>query len=134
MLKDQNFRARLHLSDFLTDYSLEQLVTAPTYTSGSLLDVCIVKNRELVNDCRVNYCHFSPHKFIQVDVDIPKQRKKPTVISSRSINRVDIEVLNRELLSCDWGAVFNAETVNDQWGAFLDQLLPVFNDHASLKK
>ena len=96
--------------------------------------VCIVKNRELVNDCRVNHCHFSPHKFIHVDIDIPKQRKKPTVISSRSINRVDVEALNHDLLSSDWGALFNADTASDQWDAFLDQFLSVFDDHAPLKK
>ena len=131
--KSSNFPARQHLSDFLSDYSLDQLVTAPTFASGSLLDICIVKNREFVRSCTVNHCHFSPHKYVNVVVDVPKLRLNPTVIQSRSINRVDVHSLNSDLLAVDWEDVLNAESVSDQWQAFLHSFLPVFDDHAPIK-
>ena len=133
LLKHRSFRARIHLSDFLSDYSLDQLVTAPTYSSGSLLDVCIVKTRELVLDCHVKHCHFSPHKLVNVLVNVPKQRKTATVITTRSINRVDVASLNHDLMSIEWDEVFTAMTVHDKWQAFLTNFLPVLDDHAPLK-
>ena len=133
MLKEESFRARVHLSDFLSNYSLEQLVTVPTYTSGSLLDVCMVKNRELVRDCCASFCHFSPHKLLRVSINVPKQRKNPTVVQSRSINRIDVEALNSDLMSADWEGVFSATNVTDQWDSFLTEFLPIFDDHAPIK-
>ena len=134
LLKDSSFRARQHLSNFLSDYSLEQIVTVSTFPSGSLLDVCMVNNRELIRNSSVEFCHFSPHKFISLDVNVPKQRLKPTVITSRSLNRVDVAALNHDLLFVDWGKVFSAATVSEQWDTFLDSFLPIVDDHAPLKR
>ena len=134
LLKEPSFRACQHLSDFLSNYSLDQLVTSPTFTSGSLLDVCIVNNRELVCGTRVNYCHFSPHKFIDVTVTLPKIRQKPTVIFSRSFKRLDHPALYHDLLDVDWDYVFSAETVRDKWDAFLSFFVPVFDAHAPIKR
>ena len=133
MLKEESFRARVHLSDFLSNYSLEQLVTVPTYTSGSLLDVCMVKNRELVRDCSASFCHFSPHKLLRVSINVPKQRKNPTVVQSRSFNRINVDALNSDLMFTDWEGVFSATNVSDQWDAFLTEFLPIFDDHAPIK-
>ena len=134
LLKEPNFRARQHLSSFLSNYSLDQLVTTATFSSGSLLDVCIVNNRELVCDTRVKYCHFSPHKFIDVVVNVPKLRQKPTVISSRSFKRLDHPALHHDLLDVDWDYVFSAETVSNKWDAFLSFFVPVFDAHAPIKR
>ena len=134
LLKDSSFRARQHLSKFLSDYSLDQLVTSSTFASGSLLDVCMVNNRELVHRSSVAHCHFSPHKFISVDLTVPKQRVKPTVISSRSFNRLDVAALNHDLQLVDWGNVFSSTTVGEQWDTFLTNFLPIIADHAPLKR
>ena len=133
MLKSANSPARQHISEFLTDYSLDQLVTTSTFATGSLLDVCIVKSRTFVHSCSVVHCHFRPHKFIHVIADLPKQRLKPTVIQSRSFNRMDVHSINQELLTVDWHEVHNSMLVADKWQAFLDNFLPVFDDHAPLK-
>ena len=133
MLKSASCPARQHISEFLSDYSLDQLVTTSTFATGSLLDVCIVKSREFVRSCSVVHCHFSPHKFIHVTVDVPKQRLKPTVIQTRSFNRMDVHSINQELLNVDWHEVHNSMSVVDKWQAFLDIFLPVFDDHAPLK-
>ena len=133
LLKDPGNHVRQHLGVFLSDYSLEQLVTVPTFTSGSLLDVCVVKDRAIVCNCSVTHCDFSPHKFISVSIDLPKQRKKPTVISSRSLNRIDLNALNSDLLLVDWEDVFSSVTVSDQWDAFLARFMPVIDSHAPIK-
>ena len=134
LLKDPSFRARQHLSSFLSDYTLDQLVSVPTFTSGSLLDVCMVNKPELIRKTSVEFCHFSPHKFISVDVNVPKQRLKPTIISSRSLSRIDISALNYDLQLVDWNSVFTAATVSEQWDTFLSNFLPIIDDHAPLKR
>ena len=93
----------------------------------------MVKNREFVRTCTVNHCHFNLHKFVNVVVDVPKLRLNPTVIQSRSINRVDVHSLNSDLLAVDWADVLNAESMSHQWQAFLHSFLPVFDDHAFIK-
>ena len=70
---------------------------------------------------------------MNVLVDVPKQRLSPSVIQTRSINRVDVSTFNSDLLAVDWEEVFNAMSVCDQWQAFLDRFLPVVDDHAPLK-
>ena len=130
MLKSPSFPARQHICDFLSDYSMHQLVTAPTFASGSLLDVCLVKNREYVRNCSVSYCHFSPHKFVNVLVDVPKQRLNPTVILSRSFKRLDVQSFNCDLLTVDWEEVYKETSVSEKWQAFLKSFMPVIDDHA----
>ena len=136
LLKDPSFPARQHLTSFLSDYALDQLVTAPTFTSGSLLDVCMMNSRELVRESHVKHCHFSPHKFINVTVQVhvPKVRQKPAVILTRSFRRLDFAALNHDLLDVDWENVFAARTVGDQWDAFLSSFLPVIDAHAPLRR
>ena len=133
MLKSPSFPARQHICDFLSDYSMHQLVTAPTFASGSLLDVCLVKNREYVRNCSVSYCHFSPHKFVNVLVDVPKQRLNPTVILSRSFKRLDVQSFNCDLLTVDWEEVYKETSVSEKWQAFLKSFMPVIDDHAPRK-
>lgn len=133
MLKSPHFPARKHIDDLLTDYSLHQLVTAPTFTSGSLLDVCVVKDREFARACSVRHCHFSPHKFVNLLVDVPKQRLNPAVIQSRSFKRIDVHSFNRDLMATDWEDVLSSTSVSDKWQAFLDRFIPVMDDHAPLK-
>ena len=112
---------------------MHQLVTAPTFASGSLLDVCLVKNREYVRNCSVSYCHFSPHKFVNVLVDVPKQRLNPTVILSRSFKRLDVQSFNCDLLTVDWEEVYKETSVSEKWQAFLKSFMPVIDDHAPRK-
>ena len=77
LLKRPCSLAHQHISDFLSDCSLDQVVTVPTFSLGSLLGICtmcIVQCQELVHTCNAVHWHFSPHKFINVTIDVPKQR------------------------------------------------------------
>ena len=93
-----------------------------------------MNNRELVCETRVSHCDFSPHKFIDVTVNVPKLRLKPTSILSRSFKRLDHSALIYDLNDVDWDYVFTSETISDQWDAFLSIFLHVFNAHAPIKR
>ena len=134
LMKEPSFRARQHLDRFLSDYSLDQLVNKSTFASGSLLDVCIVNKPDLFCNPSVEFCHFSPHKFISVDINVPKLRLKPTIILSRSLNRVDVTALHHDLQLVDWEPVFTAQTTSEQWETFVSNFLPIIDDHAPLKR
>ena len=132
--KDHCDPSRRRLAEFLTDHSLYQLVTSPTFSSGSLLDICIVNNRDIVRSLNVLNCDFSPHSFISVRIDVPKPRVKPIVITSRSFKHLDVAAFNRDLCFVDWGAVFAAPTVGEQWDAFTTRFLPIVDAHAPVKR
>ena len=100
-------------------------MTTPAFTSGTLLDVRIVNNREQVCGTRVIYCHFSPHKFIDVIINLPKLRQMPTVISSRSFKRLDHPALYHYMPDVDWDYVFSTETASDKWDVLLALFVPV---------
>ena len=92
----------------------------------------MVNNPEVVRESCVEYCHFSPHKFIKLVVNVPKLRQKPTVISTRSFNRLDVTELNFDLQDTDWENVLTAETGSDKWETFLSCFIPVIDAHAPL--
>ena len=118
----------------INDHSLHQLVTSPTFSSGSLLDVCIVNKRDIVHSLKVSHCVFSPHKLISVRVNVPKPRMTPTVILSRNFKRLDVTAFNYDLNCVDWSDVFTSPAVGDQWTAFVNHFLPVVDAHAPLRR
>ena len=133
LLKSAPAPARHRLEEFLSDYSMHQLVTAPTFKSGSLLDICIVSSRSLVSDCRVSFCDFSPHHIIYSRVDVPRTRRKPIVTQSRCLRRLDQEAFLNDLFCADWGCVFILPTVSEKWDAFLSTFLPILDKHAPMR-
>ena len=78
----QSHPACKKLTQLVAAYSLTQLVTVPTYRTGSLLDVFIV-NRHFNYHVGSRYCHFSPHKFIRLSCDIPRPRVRPEFVHTR---------------------------------------------------
>ena len=80
---------RRSLTEFLTRYSLSQVISSPTYSTGSLLDVFIV-NRDIVKQSGTRFCHFSPHRFTRLICDIPRLRHKPAVTISRNLRNIDL--------------------------------------------
>ena len=125
--------ARQRLEEFLHDYSLFQSVTSSTYATGSLLDVCIVKNREIISKCCTDHCDFSPHDFVFAHITVPRNRRKPTTVRSRCLKRIDTDLFLHDLDSTDWGLVFRARSVADKWCAFLTLFSPIIDTHAPLR-
>ena len=75
-LKPNSDRAKRILLNFLTDYTLIQCVTDPTYSTGSLLDVLVSSCSQMVQRCVTSFCHFSPHKIVFAHLIIPRLKKK----------------------------------------------------------
>ena len=129
MIKAPPDAARSRLEELLSVYSLQQIVTSPTFSSGSLLDVCIVPNSDYVIDCYTEFCHFSPHKFNRFSIIVQLARIKPVKVMSRCLKRIHLPYFHDDLLLADWCNVFRATTE-----AFLSLFFPILNKHAPVKK
>ena len=121
-----------YLSDFVTKYSLHQLITVPTYSTGSSLDVIII-NRDLSQKRGAKFCHFSPHHFTRAMIELPRPRFKSRVIECRSFKHVNLYDFDSDLLSTDWTSVFSADNVTNAWTLFLDRFCPIVERHAPVR-
>lgn len=126
-------RAKSALLNFVTDYSLVQCVSTPTYSTGSLLDVLLTTSSEVVQQCFTVFCDFSPHKFVFAHINIPRCRIPRRIIQSRCLRRIDREALNLDLYLADWENVFAASTVSLKWEVFLEIFLSIFDKHAPVR-
>ena len=130
LLKPDADTAKRVICDFMSDHSLSQCVSSPTYSAGSLLDVFMTNCRNVIRFFRVKFCHFSPHKFIRVFITVPRFKPPTTTVRSRCFNRVDSDSLNFDLSRADWSAVFTSATVTLKWNAFVAIFLPIIDSHA----
>ena len=110
-----------------------QLVSTPTFTSGSLLDICIASRSGLVSDCRVTFCDFSPHHIIRSRVNLPRSHRKPVITRSRCLKRIQKEAFINDLSCADWANVFTSPTVTDKWNVFLSIFTPILDNHAPVR-
>ena len=102
LLKSDPALARTRLETFLSEYSLHQLVTTPTFSSGSLIDVCITTCHSLVLKCCTTFCHFSPHRIVRTSIILPRIRRRPIVTHSPCLKHVDHCAFISELYLADW--------------------------------
>ena len=125
--------AHRRLSQFLFDYELHQCVLSPTFVSGSIIDVLLVKNRNSVHRCGTRHCHFSPHKFVRAFLTTRRPRFKPVTIQTRSLRTLDLLSFHSDLCSVNWTDVYTAPSVSEQWAAFLRHFLPILDLHTPVK-
>ena len=129
-LKPHLNRGGSALHDFVSEYSLSQFVTAPTYSTGSLLDVIMSNCSYIIQQCLVSHCHFSPHQLVIAFLSIPRFRLPRRTIRSRCLRSVDKEALRLALTLADWGSVFAAPTTSFKWERFLELFLDIFDLYA----
>lgn len=79
VLADSSDLSRQALYNFLSAYSMSQVINRSTYTTGSLLDVVIVNDRDVIQRSGIRVCDISPHKYVVAALCIPCSRTKPTV-------------------------------------------------------
>ena len=115
---------------------MTQVVDKPTFTSGSLLDVVIVNDPDIVKKSGTRVCDASSHKYVIAALSIPRPRVKPTVVHCRPIKRVDVTGLHDSLHSADWQAVYcDCEgRCADQWERFLSIFMPILDRYAPMKR
>ena len=133
LLKSPPAPARARLEEFLAEYSLVQHVDAPTFTTGSLLDICIANSENLVTECRTKYCDYSPHCMICFRVNVANSRAKSTVVMSRSLGTMQTDAFLLDLFLCDWQLVHDSQSVDTKWRSFLSLFLPILDSHAPMK-
>ena len=133
LLKPDSDPAKRALSDFMSDHSLSQCVSSPTYHTGSMLDIFITNCRHVVKVCQIKFCNFSPSKFIRAFVSMPRHRSRNTYVRSRCFNRVDSSVLNFDLARADWSAVFSSTTVTLKWNCSVAIFIPLIDSQAPLR-
>ena len=119
---------------FLSSYSLSQHIKSPTYTTGSLLDVVVTNDPQLVSKASTILCHFSPHRFLVSSLSIPRFRPKPVVVESRSLKRVNELVFCECLRNADWQQVYRQPTTSGQWQCFLEIFVPLLDLFAPVKQ
>ena len=133
LLKSAPAPARLRLEEFLSDYSMCQLVNTPTFTSGSLLDICIVSRRGLVSNCRVTFCDFSPHHIVRLRVDLPRASRQSVVTQSRCLKTLNQDDFLLDLHHADWSTIYSMATVSEKWGGFMSIFMPILDKHAPMR-
>ena len=120
------------ISSFIEKYSLQQLITAPTYSTGSSLDV-IITNRNFAVKTGTRFCHFSTHHFTRAMFELPRPRPKSRVIECRTFRNFDLRSFDSDLNATDWGGVFLAGDVTSAWSEFLHQFSPIIAKHAPVR-
>ena len=124
---------KVRLLEMFQSYDLEQFVTQPTFSSGSLLDVVISNSSDTVQRVGSFTCAFSPHHFIHVLLRLPNCRRKPIRVRTRLLKRIDHACLLNDLYSVDWSGVLRCQSVAEMWSHFTRCLLPVLDHHAPVK-
>ena len=124
---------RARLLEMLRSFSLNQYVTQPTFSSGSLLDVVICNSSDVVKHVGSFKCALSPHHFVRTLLRFPKNRRKPFHIRTRILRGIDRDSLFRDLHLVDWSGIFNCQSVADMWSYVIYCLLPALDRHAPLK-
>ena len=134
ILADSPDSSRQTLVNFLSIYSMSQLIAEPTYATGSLLDVIIVNDSDIIRKCGTRVCDISPHKYVVAALTIPRPRAKPAVVNCRPLNRVNVTELHASLHRADWQTVYREGRCSDQWQRFLDIFLPILDRFAPMKR
>ena len=134
MLEPGNNAGKDRLCEMIQSFQLHQYVKQPTFVSGSLLDVVMCNETNFIRRLACLNCAFSPHHFIRTLLFSPKCRNKPVRIHSRLLKRIDRCALYHDLYCVDWSGVFSLASVADQWKFLLDNLLPIIDSHAPIKR
>ena len=134
MLESGTNAGKDRLCEMLQSFQLEQYVKQPTFSSGSLLDVVIRNQTDFIQRVACYSCTFSPHLFVRTLLSSPKCRNKPSHVHSRLLRNVNRGALFHDLSCVDWSGVFIPESVADQWDFLLDNLIPIIDRHAPMKR
>ena len=126
------------LGEIMRTYGLSACnTTSPTYRpAGTLIDVIITNQPELVVKCDVTRCHYGgPHDFTRALVRYgPRTKVKPPTTETRLINRVDSTDFNITLADTDWGSVFAANGPTAKWDHFTRIFTTLLDTVAPLRR
>ena len=118
----------------LEKYDLSQLNAAPTFDTGSILDVIVTNSPESVVAHDVAHCHFSRHRFTRALIRVKKCRPEPLYREHRSWNSIDFDSFCDDLAGTDWSPVFATDSTETQSDYVIQKLTTVLDEHAPVKR
>ena len=123
----------------LQELNFIQLIRDPTRpgTTPSLIDH-VITNRTSIGceAAAVVKTHVSDHDLITVRAPLPRTKRKPRELTTRSTRGVDFNHLCLDLLLSDWSALYRDETtsIDDLYRAFLENWDAAVDRHCPLKR
>ena len=128
----------VHYITLLADLSLTQLISEPTHPghTPSLIDHIVTNDtsRGLIGS--VIRAHASDHDLIAVEapMEAPMIKRKPRVITTRSVRQTDFNHLCLDLLMSDWSPLYAAVSADQAYSAFLHVWNAATDKHCPLKQ
>ena len=126
------------LTAMLQELSFAQLIRDPTHpgVNPSLIDHVITNEINIgPSAADVVKARVSDHDLITVKMPLPRPRRTPRSIVTRSLRNVDYSALCLDLLYSDWSSLYpdEATPVDDLYAAFLDTWSAAVDRHCPLK-
>ena len=116
------------------DTFLTQHVDFPTHKSGTMPDLVLSSNSNLVSLTEnVGVLGSSDHCMILTTVDLTPKRKKLNK-TFYDWNKTDFDVLKNRVTNVDWEELLNEEDANSAWESFSNTLNVIINEAVPQKK
>ena len=114
-----------HLGNLLTRLNLENVVKEPTRitdTSATCIDLFVTNRLNFILDVRVlpNFC--SDHCPVKIEVSMKISKQKSYKRKIRKYEQADFASISNELESRNWSALFENNSVNENYSQFLNIL------------
>lgn len=127
------------LDNFLSSYSLSQVVRNPTRFCGdhaSLIDLVILSNADLlVGEVKHYDMHeLTDHQLIYCDLLCKVPQRPPKVVEFRNFKYFNFEGFNFDLINTDWREIFDFDCINKKAEILSNKVLRLFDIHAPLQK
>jgi len=124
------------LLDFCNSFNLTQMIERPTRTTeylGSLIDVMLVSNKNLINETNVLANSISDHDLIVASMNLKKSRPKPSYISTCSFTNYDKDAFLDDISNAPWSIVDSFEDTDDKLNDFNLLFYQILDQHAPVK-
>ena len=124
------------LLDLCNTFNLTQLIESPTRiteSSGSLIDVMLTSNKNLVSKASVLANSISDHDLIVASLNLKKSRLKPTYVSTKSFKNFSKNAFLANLSNAPWSIIDILKDVEHKLDTFNSLFHQILNQHAPVK-
>lgn len=125
------------LLDFITTFTLTQLVTKPTRitdASSSLIDVIMITDNSIVSSSDVLTCSISDHNLVYVILTLRTPRVKPSYVTTRSFANHDAEQFCKDLALVPFHVMSVFDDFEDQVDTFNILFADILEAHAPIRR
>lgn len=126
------------VGSFCSQHSLTNLVKDATRVNdrtSSLLDLIITDSPDLCKSVNIHHNPaISDHAMVIAEILIERPKEKPKYMFRRSLDKIDEELFNSDLINTPWCDVLSEPDINYQIQHFNELFLNIFNLHAPMKR